>query len=287
MATKQENEKDWEKTYRAACERYFIDIEWKVRGDEEISFLGVTAKLYTDQYTEFLSEFLSLENAYNNFIPENWPCKPDISSIQSDDIGKDDVLEAVLTFMLSGGSGWGEDTDDTIAEWLDTQEGKLFQKFMYTYLIAARRSMVAQHKKALEEELLTKKQQKKGAFTMKAIATKNLEAARQAAYLEAAEIASTKLLALTRAKAPAMLRGYLDGKVAGAIFRIALANFLSLAQDRGMLPESEHAEALASAMMVSAQQQAIKTLDIPGMIDTVFNDSEVLKALGGGKKKVK
>jgi hypothetical protein len=103
----------------------------------------------------------------------------------------------------------------------------------------------------------------------------NKDAMENAAYLEAGFIANKQLGKLLAAKAPFMVRGYVET----AIGRLVIANLASavIAEFR---PDHTLLGKLSHAMMVDAHQEVIKTLDIDGLIDELLSGETLQRALG-------
>jgi hypothetical protein len=102
----------------------------------------------------------------------------------------------------------------------------------------------------------------------------NKDAMENAAFLEAGFIANKQVTKLLSAKAPLMVRGYIDSPVG----KLVIANLFSsvIAEFR---PNHSTLGKLSHAMMVDAHQEIIKTLDIDGLIDELLSAETIKRAL--------
>ena len=115
--------------------------------------------------------------------------------------------------------------------------------------------------------------------TMKSITEKNLNAAQQALYLEGAAVINAKALSLIKTKSPFMLRAALEDKLGSAVFQIVFANMVDIARERNMLPKYKHVDKLVDALLLSAAQEALKSLNLKGFMNSLFKDPELKSIL--------
>lgn len=108
---------------------------------------------------------------------------------------------------------------------------------------------------------------------------KNADALKAAGYLKAAKIINTNALKLAKDKIPLMLKGYADTPIGKAAFEVLLANAVELAVRNGYLKNVPYAKEVSSAMLLSAAQTAIDTLDIEGLLESIFKDEKVIATI--------
>lgn len=107
-----------------------------------------------------------------------------------------------------------------------------------------------------------------------AVSNANFDAAKTAAVLSAASIANRQIAKMVAAKAPLMVRGYVETTFG----KLILANIAA----QGLLyarPNDPKINTIAEAMMVTAYQDVISEFDIDGMIDDFLNSAQMKKAL--------
>lgn len=102
----------------------------------------------------------------------------------------------------------------------------------------------------------------------------NKKAATTAGVLATGKAANKMLVSLVGPKLPMMVRGYADHP----LFKLALANAAKMAIDQ-FRPNNDVAQRIATGMIISAYSEFIDQFDIEGIIDTLLNDSKVLRAL--------
>ncbi len=106
------------------------------------------------------------------------------------------------------------------------------------------------------------------------VTTNNIDAAKTAAVLTAGGIANKQLVKLAAAKAPLMVRGYVDTPVG----KLVVANIVAqiIKQTR---PNDAKLQALSEGMIVSAYQEVINSVDIDGLIDDFLSQPSIKKAV--------
>ena len=109
---------------------------------------------------------------------------------------------------------------------------------------------------------------------VKDVVSKNKDAAVQAAYLEAGNIANTQLAKLTSKMLPLVLRGYADTPLG----MVVSANIATLALEK-LRPDQRQLKKLSEAMVVAAYQELIKTVNIDGMIEEFLSSKDVKAAM--------
>lgn len=109
---------------------------------------------------------------------------------------------------------------------------------------------------------------------VKDVVSKNKEAAVQAGYLEAGSIANVQMAKLTGKMLPLVLRGYADTPLG----MIVSANVAQLAIEK-LRPDQKQLKKLTEAMVVSAYQELIKTVNIDGMIEEFLSSKDVKAAM--------
>ena len=92
--------------------------------------------------------------------------------------------------------------------------------------------------------------------------------------MEAGRIANNQLAKLVGAKAPLMLKGYVNTPLG----KLIIANLAQLALER-FQPNNTQAAVLSKAMMVQAYQEVIQLIDVEGVIDELLSDAKISKAL--------
>jgi hypothetical protein len=108
-----------------------------------------------------------------------------------------------------------------------------------------------------------------------AIVTDNADAMKTAAYLEAGTILNTQLGKIASAKLPLMLRGYANTPVGALV----IANLFNVAITQ-FRPDDKLLGRLAQASLEAAHLDAIRALDINGLIDELLSVEAVKRALG-------
>ena len=106
------------------------------------------------------------------------------------------------------------------------------------------------------------------------IVAANKTVAVSAAYLEAGRMANNQVAKLVGAKAPMMVRGYVDTPVG----KLVLANLTSMAVEQ-FRPADAKLKKVANAMMANAYQELIRTVDIEGMLNELTSSEGIKNAL--------
>lgn len=121
-----------------------------------------------------------------------------------------------------------------------------------------------------ENATATKKEQ-----TMtSSIVSKNVSLAGSAAMLEAGSLANKAITKLVSKKAPVLVRGYVDTPLG----RLVTANLAQLALQQ-FRPDDARLQKLTDAMILTAYQELISTIDLDSMLDQLLDDKQVKKAL--------
>lgn len=94
------------------------------------------------------------------------------------------------------------------------------------------------------------------------------------AYMEAGRIANNQVTKLVAAKAPLMVKGYIDTPLG----KVVLANLTMMAVDQ-FRPTDIHLKKVASAMGAVAYQELIQTIDIEGMLNELTSSEGIKAAL--------
>lgn len=95
-----------------------------------------------------------------------------------------------------------------------------------------------------------------------------------AAYMEAGRIANNQITKIVAAKAPLMVKGYVDTPLG----KVVLANLMMLAVDQ-FRPSDLKLKKVASSMGAVAYQELIQTIDIESMLDELTSSEGIKKAL--------
>lgn len=106
------------------------------------------------------------------------------------------------------------------------------------------------------------------------IVNKNVSLAGSAAMLEAGSLANKAITKLVSKKAPVMVRGYVDTPLG----RLVTANLAQLALQQ-FRPGDVRLQKLTDAMILTAYQELISTIDLDSMLDQLLDDKQVKKAL--------
>jgi hypothetical protein len=106
------------------------------------------------------------------------------------------------------------------------------------------------------------------------IVAANKTVAVTAAYMEAGRVANNQVTKLVAAKAPMMVRGYVDTPMG----KVVLANLTMMAVDQ-FRPTDARLKKVANAMAASAYQELIQTLDIEGMLNELTSSEGIKNAL--------
>lgn len=106
------------------------------------------------------------------------------------------------------------------------------------------------------------------------VADQNKQAVTNAALLEAGRIANNELAKLAAKQLPMMVRGYADSPVG----KLVIANLASLALQQ-FRPNDSKLKYLSDAMLSSAFQEAIQTLNIDKLISDFTENSKIQTAL--------
>lgn len=101
----------------------------------------------------------------------------------------------------------------------------------------------------------------------------NKAVAVNAGYMEAGRIANNQVTKLVAAKAPLMVKGYIDTPVG----KVILANLTAMAVEQ-FRPTDAKLKKVSVAMMTQAYQELIQTVDIEGMLNELTS-SEGIKAV--------
>lgn len=94
------------------------------------------------------------------------------------------------------------------------------------------------------------------------------------AYMEAGRVANNQVAKLVSAKAPLMVRGYVDTPMG----KVVLANLTMMAIDQ-FRPNDAKLKKVANAMGAVAYQELIQTLDIEGMLNELTSSEGIKAAL--------
>lgn len=106
------------------------------------------------------------------------------------------------------------------------------------------------------------------------VADQNKQAVTNAALLEAGRIANNELAKLAAKQLPMMVRGYADSPVG----KLVIANIASIALQQ-FRPNDSKLKYLSDAMLSSAFQEAIQTLNIDKLISDFTENSKIQTAL--------
>lgn len=121
---------------------------------------------------------------------------------------------------------------------------------------------------------LNKPQTKKEETMFEKIVTTNKTVAVNAAYMEAGRIANNQVAKIVAAKAPLMVKGYVDTPVG----KLVLANLTSMAVEQ-FRPTDAKLKKVSNAMMSAAYQELIQTIDIEGMLNELTSSEGIKNAL--------
>lgn len=102
----------------------------------------------------------------------------------------------------------------------------------------------------------------------------NKSVAVNAAYMEAGRIANNQVTKLVAAKAPLMVKGYVDTPVG----KVVLANLTAMAVEQ-FRPTDLKLKKVSVAMMTQAYQELIQTVDIEGMLNELASSDGIKTAL--------
>lgn len=106
------------------------------------------------------------------------------------------------------------------------------------------------------------------------IVANNKSVAVNAAYMEAGRIANNQVTKLVAAKAPLMVKGYVDTPVG----KVVLANLTAMAVEQ-FRPTDVKLKKVSVAMMTQAYQELIQTVDIEGMLNELTSSDGIKAAL--------
>lgn len=106
------------------------------------------------------------------------------------------------------------------------------------------------------------------------IVANNKSVAVNAAYMEAGRIANNQVTKLVAAKAPLMVKGYVDTPVG----KVVLANLTVMAVEQ-FRPTDVKLKKVSVAMMTQAYQELIQTVDIEGMLNELTSSDGIKAAL--------
>lgn len=102
----------------------------------------------------------------------------------------------------------------------------------------------------------------------------NKAVAVNAGYMEAGRIANNQVTKLVAAKAPLMVKGYIDTPVG----KVVLANLTAMAVEQ-FRPTDAKLKKVSVAMMTQAYQELIQTVDIEGMLNELTSSDGIKAAL--------
>ena len=102
----------------------------------------------------------------------------------------------------------------------------------------------------------------------------NKAVAVNAGYMEAGRIANNQVTKLVAAKAPLMVKGYIDTPVG----KVVLANLTAMAVEQ-FRPTDAKLKKVSVAMMTQAYQELIQTVDIEGMLNELTSSEGIKAAL--------
>lgn len=105
------------------------------------------------------------------------------------------------------------------------------------------------------------------------ILSTNKQAATSAAYLEAGRLANNAFSSFAKAKAPFMVKGYIDTPVG----KLVLANIAVIAQ-RELRPNDDKLAKLTAAMATQAFLEIYQDFDIEGVLANLLDSAEVKRA---------
>lgn len=103
----------------------------------------------------------------------------------------------------------------------------------------------------------------------------NTEAFKNAAALEAGVIVNRQLAKIVSAKAPLMVRGYIDTPIG----KVVLANLLKVLVHE-LRPDNKLLQRLSDASMEAAHLDLIRTIDLDGMIDELVSNDTIKRVMG-------
>lgn len=109
---------------------------------------------------------------------------------------------------------------------------------------------------------------------MNSLVDKNVQIAQNAAFLEAGRIANNQAVKVVGAKAPLMVKGYVDT----AFGKLLIANAASVAAEK-LRPQDKRLEKLTRAMITEAWQEVYQTFDFEKMVDEMLSNASVKAAL--------
>lgn len=104
--------------------------------------------------------------------------------------------------------------------------------------------------------------------------TTNKNLATSAAYFEAGRIANNQISKIVAAKAPLMVKGYVDTPLG----KLVVANIFALAVEQ-FRPNDVQLAKLRNAMITSAYQELIQTINIEGMFTELMENASIKNAL--------
>ena len=106
------------------------------------------------------------------------------------------------------------------------------------------------------------------------IVNANKAVAVTAAYMEAGRIANNQVTKLVTAKAPLMVKGYIDTPIG----KVVVANLTNMAVEQ-FRPTDAKLKKVSAAMMTQAYQELIQTIDIEGMLNELTSSEGIKAAL--------
>lgn len=121
---------------------------------------------------------------------------------------------------------------------------------------------------------LNKTQTKKEETMFDKIVNANKTIAVTGAYMEAGRIANNQVTKIVAAKAPLMVKGYIDTPIG----KVVLANLTMMAVDQ-FRPTDVKLKKVANAMGAVAYQELIQTIDIEGMLNELTSSEGIKAAL--------
>jgi hypothetical protein len=144
------------------------------------------------------------------------------------------------------------------------------QEYEAEYTTACAIPVSAEILKTLQKPMNIKKEE----TMFDKIIAANKTVAVTAAYMEAGRIANNQVAKIVAAKAPLMVKGYVDTPVG----KLVLANLTSMAVEQ-FRPTDARLKKVSNAMMSAAYQELIQTVDIEGMLNELTSSEGIKNAL--------
>lgn len=125
--------------------------------------------------------------------------------------------------------------------------------------------------KTIQKNIITNKKEE---TMFDKIVNANKAVAVNAAYMEAGRVANNQVTKLVAAKAPLMVKGYIDTPVG----KVVVANLTNMAVEQ-FRPTDARLKKVSQAMMTQAYQELIQTIDIEGMLNELTSSEGIKAAL--------